>query len=132
MRGPVNSRRWKWLGAIAVIVAAGILSRMIHTGYVLLDKYLGGALYAAMIYGMLRLVLNAPASAAAWAMIVMAAIECFQLTLIPARLLASEHWLWRICARLMGVTFSVADLAAYAVGIAAIFLVDSTRTDRNE
>lgn len=128
----MNSRQLRWLGVIAAIVAAGILSRVAHTGYSIFDKYLGDALYAAMIYGMLRLAVLAPRSAATWAMIVMSAIECFQLTLIPARLLASEQWLWRICARLMGVTFSVADLAAYAVGIAAIFLADSARPDHND
>jgi hypothetical protein len=60
----------------------------------------------------------------------MTAIELFQLTLIPARMLASEHWMTRICARLMGVEFSVLDLLAYGVGIGCIYLVDSSQQRR--
>jgi hypothetical protein len=105
------------------IIGIGILSRLVHTGFVVLDKYLGDALYAAMVYGILRLFRRAAASAVC-AMVVMTAIELFQLTMIPARLLASEHLVTRICARLMGVQFSFLDLLAYAVGIGSIYLVD--------
>jgi hypothetical protein len=111
---------------IAGIVGMGVLSRTVHTGFAVLDKYLGDALYAAMVYGILRLSAKAPASAVC-AMVVMAAIELFQLTMIPAHMLASEHWLTRICARLMGVEFSFPDLLAYAVGIGCIYLADSFR-----
>lgn len=40
---------------LAGIVAMGILSRVVHTGLVVFDKYLGDALYAAMLYTILRL-----------------------------------------------------------------------------
>jgi len=39
------------MAVIGIIIALGILSRLIHTGFVVLDKYLGDALYAAMVYG---------------------------------------------------------------------------------
>ena len=113
-----------WVLCTIGIIAAGILSRVIHTGFVVFDKYLGDALYAAMVYGILRLFWRAEASAVC-SMAAMTAIELFQLTMIPARLLASEHLVTRICARLMGVQFAFPDLLAYGVGIGCIYLVDS-------
>ena len=98
-----------------VIIAAGISSRMIHTGWILFDKYLGDALYAAMVYVIVRLFRP---TGAAIAMGIMTALELFQLTMIPAHLLTSPHWFVRIAARLMGTDFSFLDLTAYAVGIA--------------
>ena len=107
--------RRRWLIALSCIIAAGVTSRVVHTGWIVTDKYLGDALYAAMIYAILR-VLGRP-KAALPAMAIMTALESFQLTLIPARLLASPHWAVRMAARLMGTEFSFLDLAAYAVGI---------------
>ena len=63
------------------------------------------------------------------AMAVMTVIELFQLTMIPAHLLANGHVMVRICARLMGTEFSFLDLLAYAVGIGCIYVVDGSRTD---
>jgi hypothetical protein len=113
-----------WVLCIAGIIAMGILSRVVHTGFVVFDKYLGDALYATMVYAVLRL-LSSPAASAVCAMLVMTGIELFQLTLIPAHMLASEHLMTRICARLMGVEFSFLDLLAYGVGIGCIYLLDS-------
>jgi hypothetical protein len=118
--------RLSWVFCIVGIIALGILSRVVHTGFVVFDKYLGDALYAMMVYGILRLSLRAGA-AAVWAMVVMTAIELFQLTMIPAHMLGSEHWMTRMCARLMGVEFSFVDLLAYGVGIGFIYFVDSSR-----
>ena len=124
--------RLSWVFCIVCIIAMGILSRVVHTGLAGFDKYLGDALYAMMVYRILRLLSRAAASAVC-AMVVMTAIELFQLTLIPARLLASEHLMTRICARLMGVEFSFLDLFAYGVGIGCIYLVDSSqRKDKGE
>ncbi len=44
--------------------------------------------------------------------------------MIPAHMLASEHFIVRICARLMGTEFSFLDLLTYAVGIGCIYLAD--------
>jgi hypothetical protein len=60
-------------------------------------------------------------------MVAMTAIELFQLTKIPAHMLASAHLMTQICARLMGVEFSFLDLLAYGVGIGCIYLVDSSQ-----
>ena len=116
--------RLSWVFCILGIIATGILSRVVHTGFVVFDKYLGDALYAAMVYGICRLLWSAAVSAVC-AMAVMTALELFQLTMIPAHLLESGHLMTRICARLMGVEFSFLDLLAYGVGIGCIYLVDS-------
>ena len=118
--------RLSWVFCIVGIIAMGILSRVVHTGLVVFDKYLGDALYAAMVYGILRL-FSRPAASAVCAMVVMTAIELFQLTMIPAHMLSSGHWMVRICARLMGVEFSFLDLLAYGVGIGCIYLVDTSQ-----
>lgn len=119
--------RTSWAYCIVGIIATGILSRLVHTGVAIFDKYPGDALYAAMVYGILRLFSSATASAVC-AMVVMTAIELFQLTMIPAQMLTSEHPMTRIVARLMGVEFSLLDLLAYGVGIGCIFLVDVSQT----
>ena len=118
--------RLSWVLCIVGIIAMGILSRVIHTGVAVFDKYLGDALYAMMVYGILRL-LSGPAASAVCAIVVMTAIELFQLTMIPAHMLASERLITRICARLLGVGFSFLDLLAYGVGIGCIYLVDSSQ-----
>ena len=120
--------RLSWVCCIVGIIAMGILSKVIHTGLAVFDKYLGDALYAMMVYGVLRLLTRAAASAVC-AMVVMTAIELFQLTMIPAHMLASERMMTRICARLMGVQFSFLDLLAYGVGIGSIYLVDCSPTE---
>ena len=104
----------------------GILSRVVHTGLLIFDKYLGDALYAAMVYSILR-ILRRRTAVAVPSMVVMTAIELFQLTRIPAHLLGSEHLVVRMCARLMGTEFSFLDLLAYGVGIGCIYFADSSR-----
>jgi hypothetical protein len=124
----VHVLRWRapWIICLAVIIPLGILSRIVRTGSVLFDKYLGDVLYAAMIYAILRLFWTSHA-AAVWALVVMIAIELFQLTLIAAHMLKSEHLIVRIIARLMGTHFSYLDLLAYVVAIGCMYLVDSWR-----
>ena len=123
--------RLSWVLCIVGIMAMGILSRVVHTGLAHFDKYLGDALYASMVYGILRLFSKAAASAVC-AMVAMTAIELFQLTMIPAHMLASEHLMTRICARLVGVEFSFIDLLAYGVGIGCIYLLDSSQRKGEE
>ena len=118
--------RASWIFCLAGIIAAGILSRLVHAGVIVLDKYLGDGLYAAMVYIILRLLWRTakPSPLALAAMAVMTAIELFQLTMIPAHLLSSRHLIVRICARLLGTEFSFLDLLTYAVGIVCIRLAD--------
>jgi hypothetical protein len=111
-----------WWGLLAAIVAAGLPSRVAHTGLRLFDKYLGDALYAVMVYILFRL--TGIARVAVWAAAAMTAIEFFQLTGIPAHMLRSAYLVVRICARLLGTEFSVLDLLAYAVGICCIAAFD--------
>jgi hypothetical protein len=122
--------RSPWLICLAAIILTGILSRIVHTGSVLVDKYLGDALYAAMIYALLRLRWPTHRAALA-ASAVMLAIESFQLTLIPAHLARSEPLLVRIVARLLGTQFSWWDLFAYAVGIGVIARTDAVLPRRS-
>ena len=122
----MHSRLRRRVAGLFCIIGLGILSRVIHTGFVVFDKYLGDALYAAMVYVILRLLWRATAVAVAvTTLIVMTVIELFQLTMVPAHMLASEHLIVRISAMLIGTEFSFLDLFAYGVGIACIYLVDS-------
>lgn len=114
-----GSGRGFWWGLLAAIIAAGLLSRAAHTGLVLIDKYLGDALYAAMVYVLLRLT-GRVQRVALWAAVTMAAIELFQLTGVPAAMYSSGHTALRVAGRLLGTEFSVLDLLAYAVGIGAL------------
>jgi len=119
--------RVSWVFCLAGIIVIGVLSRIVHSGFVIIDKYLGDALYAAMVYVILRLLWRATAVAVGMsAMITMTFVELFQLTMIPAHMLASDHLISRICARLMGTEFSFLDQLAYAVGIVCICLADSS------
>ncbi len=120
--------RTSWIFCLAGIIAVGIISRVVHTGLLVFDKYLGDALYAAMVYAILRIswIAAVRARLAVSAMAIMTVIELFQLTMIPAHLLTNEHLMVRICARLIGTEFSFLDLLTYAVGIAFICLADSS------
>src|SRR3981189_1272763 len=87
-----------WILCLIGIITIGILSRVVHTGLVVFDKYLGDALYAAMIYVILPLLWRTAAVAVAVStMAVMTLVELFQLTMIPAHMLANEHLIVRIC-----------------------------------
>jgi hypothetical protein len=116
-------RRGFWWGLLVAIIVGGLLSRITHTGVRILDKYLGDALYAAMVYGIFRLT-GLIARVSLWTAVTMTAIEFFQLTGIPAGMLHSSHLFVRICARLLGTEFSIYDLMAYAVGIACLAVAD--------
>ena len=121
----VAARRGFWWVLLVLIISAGLLSRLVNTGFRLSDKYLGDALYAAMVYVLFRLTGRIPRPALC-AALAMTAIECFQLTRIPAALLRSEHIALRACARLLGTEFSFLDMLAYAVGIACLAAIDPT------
>ncbi|MBL8220159.1 MAG: DUF2809 domain-containing protein [Bryobacterales bacterium] len=125
----MNSRGF-WGALLTAVICVGLLSRAVHTGLLIFDKYLGDALYAAMVYAILRLT-GRLARVALWASVAMLAIELFQLTGVPAHLLRSNYPAVRICARLLGSTFSVLDLLAYAVGILCLAGVDHRLRIRN-
>ena len=118
-------QRTFWFRALLGIIALGVTSRLLNTGWIVFDKYLGDALYAAMVYALLNLVWQAAAPRkAVHSMLLMTALEVFQLTRIPARLLESNYVGLRILAILLGTEFSGLDLLAYAVGILGVCLLD--------
>ncbi|MGH9722638.1 MAG: DUF2809 domain-containing protein [Bryobacteraceae bacterium] len=122
-----EGRRRFWWGLLAAIIIVGILSRVAQTGIRIFDKYLGDALYAAMVYVVFRLT-GRIARVAVWAGVAMIAIELFQLTGIAAGMLRSGSAAERVCARLLGTDFSVLDLLAYAAGIGCIAVVDRSES----
>ncbi len=114
-----------WLIALIAIIALGIVSRAVHLGHQLWDKYLGDALYAAMVYVLLRLLTKAnPASLLVTSSSIMLAIEVFQLTGIPAAMLMHPELGVKVIARLLGTHFSFLDLFAYSVGIGCVWFLD--------
>ena len=123
---PRTRPRAFWLALLAAIITAGLLSRTAHTGSRLFDKYLGDALYAAMVYVLFRLT-GRIESVTLWTVAAMTTIELFQLTQIPAGMVRSAHLAIRLGGRLLGTEFSVLDLLAYAAGIACIAAVDRTK-----
>ena len=109
---------------LVCIVALGIASRVVHTGWIVFDKYLGDALYAAMVYTGIGLFTPvSPRRKAAIAMSIMTVIEIFQLTTIPAQLALSTNVAVRIVAKMLGTQFSFLDLIAYAVGILTVLFL---------
>jgi hypothetical protein len=115
-----------YIVAIGVVLIVGIASRLLRTGQPLIDKYLGDALYAVLVYLALSLAWrDGPVvKKAAFAGAIMLVIETFQLTRIPARLAQSDSLLLRLFAVILGTAFSWRDIAAYAAGIALIALFD--------
>jgi len=104
----------------------GILTRKIDIEAKLINKYLGDALYAVMLYLgfafiwpsqkiVVRLTLAAMA---------VATIECFQLTGIPLQLRNSGNSLAKFVSIVLGTHFSWLDMVAYVVGLAAIVTLD--------
>ena len=120
---PGKGGRGVWWGLLAAIVSAGLLSRFVHTGFRLFDKYLGDSLYAAMVYVLFRLT-GRVARVTLWASVTMTAIEFFQLTQVPAEMFRSRYLVIHACGRLLGTEFSVFDLLAYSVGIGCIAVID--------
>ncbi|MEE1620991.1 DUF2809 domain-containing protein [Zafaria sp. J156] len=83
----------------------------------------GDALYAVLVYVLVAFVLprRPRAFVALLAVGVCAGIELFQLTGLPAELGRA----WPPARLVLGTTFGLADLAAYAVGVAAAWTADS-------
>ena len=126
-QGTLSSARNHYIvGAIAVI-GPGVISRVFPIGNVLFDKYLGDALYAVLIYLALRMIQpqRPPRDHANWAMVVAFAIELFQLTGMPLALRESGNGVLMLFSVVLGTHFSWLDIVAYAVGILAIYWVDT-------
>jgi hypothetical protein len=108
--------RLPWLVALVLVVPAGLAVRYGAARVPFLAKYGGVALWSVMAYAAI-LVLAPRLSVARAALIALAvsfAVELAQLSPIPAAL-SAKHLVLRL---LLGTTFSVYDLPAYAVGVA--------------
>jgi hypothetical protein len=118
----MNQLRRRYLALAAVTIAAGLASRATHTGWYAIDKSLGDALYAAMIYWLLGLV--QPRThvwpRAAIAVTVCFGIEAFKLTGLP--LAWSDSRLSRL---IFGTTPSVLNLVCYLAGIVVAAAIDT-------
>jgi hypothetical protein len=122
----LKTKTIRLLASLIVVIFIGIGSRLLHTGYSFLDKYLGDALYAVMFYLLLGLLWlgGKPIFKAFIVMGLMTVIEVFQLTQIPMLLSRSSNILFRMVALLLGTKFEWLDLASYLIGIILIFLLD--------
>lgn len=122
----MRGRQRNLLVALGVVILAGLGSRLIHTGYLLPDKYLGDALYAVMVYLLIALYRRGvtPIRQGVLSMIVMMSLELFQLTGIPLAMISSGNLAMKIIGRLLGTTFSWLDLVAYCVGIVVVVCLD--------
>lgn len=122
----MNNLRRCYLVLALLTIVGGALSRMLHSGVPLLDKYLGDALYAVLVYLLLRALQpgRRPLLAALVALALMAAIESFQLTGIPAIMAHSGNFILRLAAIALGTGFHWYDLLAYAIGIMSAALAD--------
>jgi hypothetical protein len=119
-------RRRNLLLALGAVILTGLGSRLVHSGLLLLDKYLGDALYAVMAYLLLALWRpgTEPLRRGVMALAVMTALELFQLTGVPLAMVQSGNLGLKLAGRLLGTTFGWLDLGAYLVGIGAVSLVE--------
>ena len=122
----MNGRNTQLMLLAAFVVTLGIASRVFHSGFRLIDNYLGDALYAALFYLLLCLIWKkgAPGVKALLSAAGVIGIEVFQLTNIPLSLHASSNLLFKALAIVLGTTFAWPDIAAYLAGIGTVYLLD--------
>lgn len=108
---------------------------MVPFGHPLIDKYAGDALYAVLLYLVIRTLWPAyttlPRCALA-AVLGMICIESFQLTGIPLAMRQSVSSLLKLISIALGTKFSWLDLLAYALGLTAVVMVDRSIEIRRE
>jgi hypothetical protein len=121
-----SKRRIAGILCLVVVSAIGIASRVLYTGSIFIDKYLGDVVYAAVFYLFLGIVWDRgrARSKALFTLLFVLAVEVFQLTLIPLRFSESDSYFLRFASILLGTQFAWLDLVAYSVGIAGVYLLD--------
>jgi hypothetical protein len=121
-----SKRRVAGILCLAVVSAIGIASRVFYTGSILIDKYLGDVVYAAVFYLVLGIVWNrgGTRSKALLTLLFVLAVEVFQLTLIPLRFSQSDSFFLRFASILLGTQFAWPDIVAYLVGIVGVYFFD--------
>ncbi len=126
--------RRKYTFAALAVLASGIASRVINTNHLLFDKYLGDALYAILIYLIFRIIFADQRIGlhAAIAMLLVFAIELFQLTGIPLAMRTRENDFLRILSIALGTKFQGLDVLAYALGVLSAQTVDRFQWKRSQ
>jgi hypothetical protein len=122
----VTKRSTMLVLSMAIVLIVGISSRIFYTGFPIIDKYLGDALYAVLFYLILSLFWGkgTPLKKASLICGVMFAIEIFQLTLIPLKFRTSPNMILKAISIFLGTQFGWLDIVAYIVGILGIYLFD--------
>ena len=122
-----KSYRQKLLVVTCLVATIGVISRVVHVGTLIWDKYLGDAVYAAVFYLVMSLTWSEGAVTvkAILATAYVVSVEIFQLTQIPAQLNQSANLVVRAFAYVvLGSAFGWWDMLAYGVGIGGIAWVD--------
>ncbi|WP_130449745.1 DUF2809 domain-containing protein [Zhihengliuella halotolerans] len=118
---PSTRRRLLLAAAGLCVVPLGLAARFLLEGGA--GNVAGGVLYAVLIYLLVAFVAPGwrPLRAAVVAACLCFAVELFQLTPVPGNLAE----IFPPIALVLGTTFVVADLPAYAAGAAAVAAVDA-------
>ena len=119
-------KRRAYAAVLFFVIFLGILSRIVETGFIILDKYLGDALYAIMLYVLLGAILvnMRPSYKFFLTLSLMLIIEAFQLSNISVDFSRSSNILLNIISILLGTKFSWLDIVAYLIGLLVILLLD--------
>ena len=122
-----------YLTSLIVVIIIGIGSRIFHMGFSFLDKYLGDALYAIMVYLIISILWagGTPLLKSCAVAVIMVIIETFQLTQIPLLFSRSDNIVLNMIAILLGTVFSWLDLLAYLIGILATSSMDHRMLDNH-
>lgn len=101
---------------------------MLYFECVILNKYLGDALYAVLFYLIISIIVSNIHSVArgGLAFTIMIMLELFQLTQIPHALSQNKYIVARFIAIMLGAVFSWLDIFAYLVGIVVIIIFEET------
>jgi hypothetical protein len=110
-------RRTRLVRILAIVVALGLASRSVRIGWGWWDKSLGDACYAAAVFLLISVIVPniRIGLAAALAIGVCVAIECFKLTGLPSQ------WDGNPVLRVIfGSAFSWRNIVCYCVGVGAM------------
>lgn len=125
-----SARRYTFIYLCLIVIALGVISRILRFENAIFDKYLGDALYAILFYLLISMLVSElrVIRKATIVFILMVTLELFQLTRIPMALSQNENVLARIAAMLLGTVFSWLDILAYLVGIVIVASVDMIKS----
>jgi hypothetical protein len=123
---PTTRRRLVCLGIILLLIPAGIVCRFVPIGLpVVIVKYGGSFLWAALVYWCLALLLACakPIVIAVLALLISTAVEFFKLFNPPAIDAFRDTFAGKV---LLGRYFSFRDIAVYCIAICIALWIDHT------